>query len=336
MSYESSSCCVYIPKEQEDDIGRSCDDILKEQGLTRVEILGQGGFGVVYLYEDEDQQKYAVKYRTIDNITEDLKNIYNEPEITCICRNYLCRHSDCAQTIANVYDAFICNEGTEVATVTEYIPGSFDQHLILMYSTLAPYEILFTRPNFPASRRYILEVQLIQIRGYLYQLTKTLSLLQNMAQFTHYDLKPDNIRLQNRLYDKQCSLQYPFTFSDTSGYVTSIIDFGLARVKQNVLSAPSGETILSGDNVFRAFQPYHDLRFLGIHIIRSLPFMFRENVINNDISDFKDFVTEMVYPLTVTEIIKKDHEILRKESETIWEGTEPYKLLKHNFFNLYS
>ncbi len=328
MSYESSSCCVYVPNEQDSDIGRSCDDILDEQGLTQIEILGQGGFGVVYLYEDEKEQQYAVKYRKIDSIKEDLRYIYNEPEITCICRNYLCRHNDCAQTIANVYDAFICNEGSEVATVTEYIAGSFDQHLILMYSTLAPYAPLFTRQKFPASRQYILDLQLIQIRGYLYQLVKTLSLLQNMAQFTHYDLKPDNIRLQNKLYDRQCSLQYPFTFSDTSGYVTTIIDFGLARIKQN------GE-ILSGDNIKREFHPYHDVRFLAFHIIRSLSFLFNDNVINDHILDFRDFIEQMVYPFTFNQILTTDHEILRKESVSILEGNAPNRLLKHEFFKLY-
>ena len=329
MRYESSNCCVYVPKEDY-ETEKLCEEVLSEQGLNRVEILGQGAFGVVYLYEDEEEQQYAVKFRKIADINGDQRFLYNEPDITCICRNYLCKHNDCAQTIANVYDAFICDGRTEVATVTEYIAGSFDQHLILMYSTLAPYATLFTRPKFLASRKYILDVQLIQMRGYLFQLVKTISLLQDAAQFTHYDLKPDNIRLQNRLYDKQCSSQYPFTFSDTSGYVTSIIDFGLARIKQG----GRGE-VLSGDNILREFHPYHDLRFLGMHIIRSLPFMFGKNVINTNIIDFKDFVEAMVDPLNVEEIINVDHEMLRKESESLYEGNNPNKLLKHEFFKLY-
>jgi serine/threonine protein kinase len=341
---------------------KQCNEKIKHFGLEEVKMLDRGMYGLVILYKDKDGFLYTVKYRITEVSEEDVienGNIYDEELITCICRNVLCMKDDCSQSIPNIFEIFICTlEGKQneekftplrqhlnvekyereqrrdaiiLAAVSEYIPESFEDSLKLFVTTMCELSTLFKRKTIPSSKMYLFNMNMNPMRGQLYQILNTLNRLQKSVAFVHYDLKPDNIRLQNNLYDEECAKQYPKTIIDTIGYITVLIDFGLSRCVNPI----TGE-VLSGDNIVRAFSDSYDTRFLASYIIRSVRCVFDNEMQFQPIKDFIELITAMLEPIGVQEILNLQRsEDIRYINSPQLEGKSPEELLNLSFFKKY-
>jgi serine/threonine protein kinase len=340
-----------------------CNEKIKHFGLEEVKMLGRGTYGLVILYEDKDGFLYAVKYRITEVGGEyiiDNGNIYSEELITCICRNVLCMEDDCSQSIPNVFEIFICTlegEQTEgkftplkqylnvekyerergrdaiiLAAVSEYIPESFEDSLNLFATAMCELVVLFGRKTMPSSKMYSFNMNMSPMRGQLYQILNTLDKLQKGVAFVHYDLKPDNIRLQNDLYDEECKKQYPETIVDTAGYVTVLIDFGLSRCVN-----PSTGEVLSGDDIIRPFSDSYDTRFIASYIARLVRCIFESQIQIQPVKDFVELITAMLEPISVQQVLSLERsEDIRYVNTPQLEGKSPEELLKFPFFKKYA
>ena len=279
------------------------DYIIKKQ-------IGEGSFGQIFLVEDKEHHKYALK-KIIANSSNEINSIQKEYQILLDIQN-----SEQDINVVNIYG--LKNYKLDLTTHVLYV-------LMELASTDWEKEILERK----ITKKYYSEKELIEI---LSSLIKSLSILQKQ-NISHRDIKPQNILVFN---DKDNKLKKIYKLADfgeakellkddkptnrqtlrgTELYMSPILFYGLRskKVKKYIKHNPYKSDVFSFGlcALFAStlcFESLYDVRELRSNI--SLTVVVRKYLRYRYSNDFINIIAKM---LDVNEVTRMDFIELENE-----------------------